>query len=164
MMKSVRATLNKFALSALVAACGLAGPHGSALADTLQSANICKPAGDSNASGLFSGTGGVYTSGTPMMVICPVSRIATDKYLGVRIEGYASPYPTSAFCYLSSYDQNGKLLGQDSLPVNPLAAHSRFYMLLGLPAAQVPGATSSQDVVCFLPPNSGLRFLIVQQP
>ena len=74
------------AFPAVVAACGLVGVHGSAMAARTEHGTICKPSGNSNTGGLQASINGAFNySGVTMDVVCPVVRVADVPTSGTSV-------------------------------------------------------------------------------
>jgi hypothetical protein len=149
-MSWTSAPLRAMAPLALVAG-ALLGVHGSAAALTTEHATVCKPYGNSAASGLYSYINGVYNySGAAMGVACPIVRTiaAPAGGYGVWVDGTASTGTIS--CTLYSYDYTGAYMGAASF-----TATGVFDRQLTLPQSQVP-TYSSQVLYCSVPANGGL--------
>jgi hypothetical protein len=149
-------SLCKLVLSSSLAAVGLLGLQGSAMALTSLNANVCQ---------ITDLTPGIIRSGgfiqnvaaNNRTVICPVIRIAEAPASGwsVFVDGSA-PAPTTAGgslrCQLESYYFDGRFLGAVSFTITSART---FDEVLTLPAAQVP-VYSHQVLSCGLPPNGTL--------
>jgi hypothetical protein len=149
-------SLYKLAFSSGLAAMGLFGLQGSAMALTTINGNICQIANafpngqvfrQANAISVLPGVGA-------QLVFCPVVRIAAAPASGysVLFDGSKAAGGSQVTCSLESYNFNNQFMGRASASVFNAG---NFSGRLTLPAAQVP-AFSHQVVVCLLPAESSL--------
>jgi hypothetical protein len=140
----------KLVFSLSLAAVGLFGLQGSAMALTTINGSICKPE-FSNAPGLLATINGALNkSGGTMKVFCPIVRTAAAPAggWGVFVDGNAASGTIS--CTLSSVNFDNAFKASKTS-----SAAGTFDMFISLPQDKVP-TFSHQTLVCFLPNNAQL--------
>ncbi len=139
-------SLHKLLISSSLAAAGLLGLQGSAMALTQQNGNICRPHNYANGNNavLYTDTSGIFNfEADAHQVECPIVR-STDagaSGLHVWVAGKGTNY-----CALYSHDFYGAYLGSTSFQSTGAQTFSHEFVL---PQSQLP-AYSTQSLYCNL--------------
>lgn len=152
-------SLHKLVLSSSLAAIGLFGLQGSAMAASFINGNICTAQPNApGASALFRSANGISnSSGTNrLFVFCPVVRSteATASGWSIVVDGVVNVGRTFT-CTLNSYSFSNTFLGQTSFSATGVPGTGAFSRVLVLPQSQVQ-RFSHQSLFCVLPPNAVL--------
>jgi hypothetical protein len=159
-------SLHKLVLSSSLAAIGLFGLQGSAMALTTMNANICAFQDDNVA-----GVAGIHRQGNSITnfgaenrnVVCPIVRTAAARAngWGVRVLGSKAAGSATLTCTLESNDFSNQFLGLTTLVIDS-ATVGNFDRFMLLSQLQVP-RSSHQALTCVLPHGASL-FAIQPNP
>ena len=146
---------HKLLISSSLAAAGLFGLQGSAMALTTMNANVCQIV-DVTTPGptvLRQGSGITNFAASYRNVHCPIIRTAAATAAGysVFVDGNLLAGPPLV-CELDSYNYDGRFLGLASLFIDTVG---NFDRLMTLPQSQVP-TFSHQVLSCAMPHGASL--------